>query len=484
MKLKSKPQDFRVHELLVPGYLGRRGRWRVYRVTKKKLTSLEAAKALAELARVPPSEVGLAGLKDRQGITTQYMSVAGGRPARWRSDDLKIEHVGFASGPLTSDCSEGNAFEVTLRNLSDSLMARLPPAVEEVRAHGFVNYFGEQRFGNLRFGQGWIARDLALGEHERALKSLLCGRSEQDDEHHRAFKTLLAKRWGDWRACRDIAGKFGAHHSVFETLIKDPEDTLGALRRVASRLRLIHLYAWQSHVWNRAVARYVASVVPGKEQQNVEALEGRLVFARGELPLDPSMGNSFRLPGPGLADVLHAKQRECLAAVLALEGLQPEEFRIDGIPGFQLKGEDRALVVHPRRLRAMPDERDPRRVTLAFELPRGAYATLLVARLLGRSAEAYGAPRGDGVRPRGARSRGDGERGDGGRRGSQQDGPSGGPRRGRPRDGDAEPRRKPPRADAAPRRGRPRDGAPGAADRGAARPGRARRRIERRRKDG
>ena len=35
------------------------------------------------------------------------------------ADDLKIEHVGFAHDALSSSCSSGNAFEVTLRGLSE-----------------------------------------------------------------------------------------------------------------------------------------------------------------------------------------------------------------------------------------------------------------------------------------------------------------------------------------------------------------------------
>ncbi len=391
MRIKYKPQDFRVRELLVDDYLTPKGRWRVYRVTKKKLTSFEAARELANLARVEPAEVGLAGLKDRQGVTTQYMSVTGGRPVRWRSNDLTIEPIGYADGPVTSACSLGNAFTVTLRRVSERAHETLASGLTQVRQHGVVNYFGEQRFGNLRFGQGWVARDLALGEHEQALKALLCGHSEQDDARHAEFKRLLELRWGDWRACRDIAGKFGQHHSVFEQLARDPEDFLGGLRRVAARLRLIHLYAWQSHVWNRAVARLIAETTPPKERIVVPALEGPLFFARGAHPAEAEFENHFRLPGAGLEDVERPRERELLTAVLALEGLKPEQFRIDGVGGFQLKGEERELVIRPRRMAVDRDGDDPGCSVLRFELPRGAYATVVVARLLGRMPEVFDA---------------------------------------------------------------------------------------------
>jgi tRNA pseudouridine13 synthase len=379
MRIKEKVGDFRVRELLDESYVRPRGRFRVYRVTKKKRTSIEAAEVLAGMAGVATSDVGMAGLKDRQGVTTQFMSAPRAHAVRLRTPELKIEPIGFASEPLSSEHSLGNAFDVRVRDVSRSALVELEAELATVRAHGIPNYFGEQRFGNLRHGQGWIARDLVVGEHERALKSLLCARSESDNERNRRFKSGLSAKWGDWRACRDVAGRFGAHHSVFEHLTKRPDDFAGAFRYIASRLRLIHLYAWQSHLWNRAVARYVESITPAPERLVVPTPEGRLYFARGAISVDPEMKNSFRLPGPKLADVEHPRQRELLEEALRREGVKPEEFDIRGVSGFQLKGEDRALVIHPRELSLSRHGRDA--IDLHFELPRGSYATLVVARL-------------------------------------------------------------------------------------------------------
>ena len=385
MKIKHRPEDFRVRELLAEGYMKESGRHRVYRVKKRKRTSLEAAAVLAELAGCPASDVGMAGLKDRQGVTIQYMSVPVKKPVWLDELDLVIEPEGFADEQLESRHSQGNAFEVRLRGLSQGELTQLQPELDAVRAQGLINYFGEQRFGNLRFGQGWIARELALGRHEKALEQLLTSPSDQDDEHHARFKHAWRKCWGDWRRCRDIAGSAGAHHSVFEHLTKNPGDFAGAFRYISSRLRLIHLYAWQSHLWNRTVASWVRETHPRKESFWVESLEGRLVFPRGALKEDPGFQNRWRLPGPRLEDVTNPRQRELYEKALALEELKPEQFTIEGISGFQLKGEDRELVILPRRLRCEEVGRDTEQgrvdVKLSFELPRGAYATMLLARL-------------------------------------------------------------------------------------------------------
>ena len=380
MKLKQKAQDFRVRELLAPGYLKDRGRHQVYRVTKKKLTSMEAAARLADMAGVRPSDVGMAGLKDRQGVTVQFMSIAGGRPVFLKTPELRIESAGFASTALTSEASLGNGFEITVRGLEDHEREQIERGLAEVREHGLPNYFGEQRFGNLRHGQGWIARDLARGQHERALRMLMTGRSDNDDARSARFKSAIDEAWGDWRRCREVAGRFGQHISVFQHLTREDGDFAGAFTYVKSQLRLIHLYAWQSHIWNRAVAAYVEEVTQPKDRFVVPSSEGNLVFARGELPVDPGTNGMFRLPGPGLEDVKDRRQHDLLTLALRREGLEPHEFRIEGVSGFQLKGEDRPLVVRPRHLKSHTEPSG--RVVVEFELPRGAYATLVMARLV------------------------------------------------------------------------------------------------------
>lgn len=334
----------------------------------------------------------MAGLKDRQGVTVQHMAVPHGREVTLRENDLRIESVGFARDELTPDASEGNAFEIVVRGLEPGELDLMRANLSLVREQGVVNYFDDQRFGNVRHKQGWIALQLMRGEHEAALQRLLTARSPHDDRERAAFKHALTAAWGDWRECRDVAGRFGAHHSVFEHLKRSPEDFAGAFEHVATRLRLIHLYAFQSHLWNRVVSTWIAERTEPATQVVSETVEGALVFPGGPMPgVGPDA--TFRLPGPRLADVVDPEQRALYADALAVLRLAPAGFEIQGVPGFQLKGEDRRLQVVPRHLRIRPSEPDPmnrglRLVKLRFELPRGAYATLVLKRLLARGAGA------------------------------------------------------------------------------------------------
>ena len=117
VRIKQRSEDFRVRELLREGVLQEAGEWRVYRVIKRKLTSIEAAARLAELARAAPGDVSMAGMKDRQGVTVQHMALRKGRDVSWRDEQLRIESVGYVSEPLTAEASEGNSFEIVVRGL-------------------------------------------------------------------------------------------------------------------------------------------------------------------------------------------------------------------------------------------------------------------------------------------------------------------------------------------------------------------------------
>lgn len=386
MKLKQRVGDFQVREQLADGVLVGDGSHRVYRVTKRKLTSREAARLLAEEVGVETADIGMCGLKDRQGITVQHMSVPHGRDVRIDSPEIKIDAVGFAKERLDSGHSRGNAFEIRVRDLDSRDFGVLRSNLDVVRECGVANYFDDQRFGNLTHKQGWIARDLMQDKAEHALRTLLSRPSPHDDERHGHFKARLRDAWGDWAACFDVAKRFREHHSIFEHLQRSPQDFKGAFQFVSSRLRLIHLYAYQSHLWNRAVAERLRASLDADERVVMFSEEGKLVSWSKRIPGWADRVRGFPLAGAELAGVDDADDYQAYRDVLALERMVPSDLAIEGVSGFQLKPENRPLVLRPMHLRVRPRERDTQNrgrwtVALRFELPRGAYATLVVKRL-------------------------------------------------------------------------------------------------------
>ncbi|MAE45935.1 MAG: hypothetical protein CMJ86_03490 [Planctomycetes bacterium] len=388
MKLKSRPQDFRVTELLCEDIIQPAGPQRVYRIHKRKITSFEAAADLARLVGVTPADVSMAGLKDRQGVTIQHMSVSRGKEVHIRQPDLKIETVGYCEEPLSPAASVGNSFRIIVRELTPRQVTRMRENIPTVREHGYPNYFDEQRFGNLRHRQGWIMLDLIRGDQEDALKRLLASLSPFDSPAARDAKAAIWRSWGNWGACRDHAGRYGKHHSVFEHLRRNDGDWPGAFHRIATRERLIHLYAFQSHLWNLALESWFEQNLNPRERFAVQSRESRLIFPRQAVKFPEAWNGTFPLPGPRLAEVQDSDQLRHLRLALAQHKLSPDDLIVEGVPGFALKHEERPLMILPQNLKARSaagggEEQEDHAVELGFELPRGAYATMLVRCLVG-----------------------------------------------------------------------------------------------------
>jgi len=398
VRLKRIQDDFRVFEVLDEEALLGPGPYTLYRVTKRGLTTHEAVDVLAKEAKVTRNEVAVAGLKDKDGITGQFMTVEGGKPVQYKDRQLTLRGIGPARRPIESGDNRGNSFEIVVRDMEAADMARIRRNIASVRGAGLPAYFDDQRFGCLRHGQGFIVRQLLRGDAEGAVRAPLCAPSKYGTEAIEKFKAGINRRWGDWEElCGYCRGRRGA--SLFEHLRDHPEDFTGALvRGVATRERTIHLFAYQSHLWNRAAALWVRSLAPAENIGWLPGDDGALPVFRELSPEQLRELKQARLPLFGHGAELSAEAERHYQAVFRAEGIDPAAFRDLDISGFRPQGEDRPLLMIPEFLRAAPAERDdlyPRRskMRLRFTLPRGQYATLVAKRLAMPTSESDPAPR-------------------------------------------------------------------------------------------
>ena len=70
-----------------------------------------------------------------------------------RPEKINLGTFHYTDSPLRLGDLWGNRFHITLRNVLPAssectdVLDFLPSAIKEIENHGFVNYFGEQRFG-------------------------------------------------------------------------------------------------------------------------------------------------------------------------------------------------------------------------------------------------------------------------------------------------------------------------------------------------
>lgn len=386
MRLKRTQNDFRVTELFDDSRLLADGPFAVYRMTKRGLTTFEAADILAKGAGVERTAVSYAGLKDKDGVTSQIMTVQGGKPVTFRDKALTVRPIGRSDRAIESKDSKGNSFEIVLRDLEADDMRRIRVNMAEIKKVGIPNYFDDQRFGCLRHGQGFVARLLLKGQPELALRAMLAAPSRYGAEPVEKFKRGIQDRWGNWSElasyCRARRGA-----TVFEHLKDNPEDFIGAMERgIATRERTIHLFAYQSYLWNKAAGLFVQEVAGEGHVAWMPCDAGSLQCYRNLDDEQIARLKAFKLPLLGPGQELDPEVEKLYQKVFRAEGVSMEAFLGLDVAGFRPQAEDRPFMVEPEYLRAAPAEDDEiyrrrRKMRVRFSLPRGHYATLVMKRL-------------------------------------------------------------------------------------------------------
>jgi tRNA pseudouridine13 synthase len=225
--LRTSPEDFQVTEL--PGFEpSGAGPHALLTVRKRGANTEWVARELARAAGCKPFEVGFAGLKDRNAVTTQAFTVPRGKRAAEEFIGLAGEgYEVFAAAAhqrkLPRGALEGNRFDITVRELRCDAAA-LRERLEAIGRGGVPNYFGPQRFGRDAGNLAAVIRAAERSEDRRR------GRSDQGFMLSAArsviFNAILAARIGQGSWNRLLAGdvaNLDGRGSVFAVPVVDAE---------------------------------------------------------------------------------------------------------------------------------------------------------------------------------------------------------------------------------------------------------------------
>jgi len=163
--IRSTPEDFEVEEILGFAASGS-GPHALLTVRKRGANTEWVARELARAAGCKPFDVGFAGLKDRNAVTTQAFTVPLGKRAPESfvgtgGEGWEVLAAAAHQRKLPRGALEGNRFSITVRGLRGD-PARLHERLEQAKQGGVPNYFGLQRFGR---GAGNLEQVLKAAAH-------------------------------------------------------------------------------------------------------------------------------------------------------------------------------------------------------------------------------------------------------------------------------------------------------------------------------
>lgn len=321
--IRAIPEDFRVEER--PLYLPcGEGEHLYLRITKRGLSTPDLVKRLSSTFGVKAMGIGVAGLKDAQAVTTQMVSVHGLAPeavARLEPDGevLAVEVLGKHRNRLRPGHHSGNAFRLVVRQVDQRAAASVPLVLEVLVRRGLPNFFGPQR-----------------------------------------------------------QGRGGLNYQVGAELLRDA----GRRARMPRSKRLWYLNAYQSEIFNRVLARRLASfdrVMTGDWAMKHE--NGACFPVEDEVREQPRAA-AFEISPTGplfgsRAPWATGEPGRIEQEVVREFGATPDSLK-QAAAACGFRGERRPLRVP---LKDLAWSLEGSALTLSFTLPPGAYATSLLREL-------------------------------------------------------------------------------------------------------
>jgi tRNA pseudouridine13 synthase len=396
--IKRTPSDFQVSEILNADFPAEVPaapiRFFLCRLTKESLSTPEATARIARELKLKTGAIAYAGLKDKHAKTVQHITVKlegdAAIPQTLQSGGWELERLREWPRAIASGDIRGNTFHIVARNLTeqacfdmDEAVALLSNSTAGEKELTLVNYFGDQRFGSARHGQGFLAKHLIAGDFEAALKLAIATESRKDRMSEKIFKRTLREYWGRFtealhklRPCREKL--------AVERLAHSSGDFRAAFCALPYLDQQLAVYAYQSHLWNGIARRLIE--LQCAERGKIIAVDdpfGEMLFP--EAAAVPEALADLQLPLLARRTELAAPWKDAAEEILKEEGIAVTQLQIPGVRRPFFGEEPRTLFFKAQRFEMGKPERDEtaddkkrRKRRLSFQLPRGSYATVVL----------------------------------------------------------------------------------------------------------
>ena len=395
-RIKQRPEDFLVDEepLIEPSGQGEHLHMGVQKVG---LTHDELVRVIARHCGVHERAIGHAGMKDRVAVTRQTISVhLPGLPDPPVLDHPSIQVLWTRrhDAKLRPGQLRGNRFSIRIRGVDPLAAPRVQRGMRALVERGVPNAYGPQRFGHRCNGH-LLGALLAAGRWQELVDELCGARGTPFPDSQREARERFDA--GDFAGSMALWARGDHAERAVARALASGRDARRAVLAVREATRTFWMNATQSALFNAVLSLRLE-----------RGLFDRLV--PGDVAnLHPGR-SLFRVPGALLADATEAarlaERLACLqisptgpvvgadfmqAEASALE-LEHEAFAASGIDANALatahgapEGSRRSLrmLVTNAHIESGIDEHGGH-VRVAFDLPRGGYATTVLAEIMGQ----------------------------------------------------------------------------------------------------
>jgi len=274
-------------------------------LVKVGLSTIEVQRILAEMLEIDEGAVGSAGIKDKDALTAQALSFRNieKEPVQnIQHDHFFLKNIYQGKGVVGPGMLKGNRFTLVIRTPKPVPPEDLDAFMEDVRAHGFWNFYYLQRFGTPRLLTHHWGLAIIRGEYEKAVRIMLTGQGVRELPLYKEVRSWALEHWGDWEKMSEIFSSFPLTFrtdcDILAALSETNSDFKAALASVPQQTQL-GVYAYSSLLFNVLLSKYIVS---GKEPPK----ELPLVLStnpRSQAPYQEFLNkHGVKLPSPAMRD--------------------------------------------------------------------------------------------------------------------------------------------------------------------------------------
>ena len=380
-----------------------------FNLIKVNKDTFKALREISKVLNIPYEMINYSGLKDKNSISVQKVSIKGDHINNLKNLNLKdifIRNIYPAKKPVKLGSHWGNNFTVLIRRIENhrNLENRLGKLFNYLNKKGFPNYFGLQRFGSYRPNSHIVGRYILEGNFEKAFEEFVSTTYTTESSESKIARREFRNTRDYVKAFENFPKNLKYERNMIHYLIENPKDYIGSINTLPPDLKKLLVSSFQSYLFNKMLSLRVKKGFPlftpvkGDAICLLDDYNGNLTFVKyiyggfydkflkKALNLNraaiimPIIGNTTKLESFPL-------MKKLFEETIKTEKFDKNILYIKSNTELEIKGSIRAITAKPTALKLLEfanDELNPgkMKIKFGFSLQKGSYATMLIRELI------------------------------------------------------------------------------------------------------
>jgi tRNA pseudouridine13 synthase len=365
---------------------------------KNGRTTLDVVLDIARELHISRKRTGFAGMKDRSAITKQWLCISNITPEELPDfnevlHNVKILEIKQNQKKLRMGQLKGNKFKINIRNTESPAEDKeiAENVLESLKISGVPNYYGYQRFGEVRSTTHLVGKCLVEGDIKKAVDTYIGNPNEE--EHNQPYESRKLYDEGKLQEAYELMPKSMRYEKsmIKELMIAQnkhgeivEKDYIRAIESLPKPLKRRFVNAYESYLFNKIVNErakigidkyFEGDIIIDKEDHWVHEIDKDTIESDlNEFKLNPTaplLGSKVPLA--------EGKQGDIERKVIEEENITKESFECPKTPKLGSHGVRRSIrfKIEDTHVEKIEDG-----ISVEFFIPKGCYATAVLREIM------------------------------------------------------------------------------------------------------